>query len=178
MAPFGIFLTIFRTFSLKLSIPVCYTICMLFSNEILVRASILVLGICGFSVAYHIYQHKKVKKPLVCPVGFDCNFVVHSNYSEFMHIPLEIVGMAYYALLSLFYLVSIFVFDVMPVKLESLLLIASLGAFIFSVYLLGVQFFVLKKGCSWCIVSAFISVLIFILTAINYNFSLLSFNIL
>ncbi len=145
---------------------------MLFSNDIFIRVLILILGFFGFWVAYHIYQHKRVKKPLVCPVGFDCNFVVHSNYSEFMHTPLEIFGMGYYALLSLFYFISIFVFDVMPIKLESLLLLASFGAFIFSVYLLGVQIFVLKKGCSWCIVSAFISILIFILITLNYDFSL------
>ncbi len=143
---------------------------MLFSNEILMRIIIGVLAACGFFVASHIYKHKKAKKPLVCPVGFDCNFVVHSDYSEFMHIPLELFGMGYYALLSLFYFLSLFIFDVMPIKLATLVLLSSFGAFIFSIYLLGVQIFALKKGCSWCIVSAVISILIFILTVLNYDF--------
>jgi len=149
-----------------------YTFDMLLSDDILIRIAICVLGGFGFLVASHIYKHKRAKKPLVCPVGFDCNFVVHSDYSEFMHIPLEIFGMAYYALLSIFYFVSIFIFDIMPIQLESILLLASLGAFVFSMYLLGVQIFVLKKGCSWCIVSAFVSILIFILTALHYDFNL------
>ncbi|TSC77931.1 MAG: hypothetical protein G01um101424_65 [Parcubacteria group bacterium Gr01-1014_24] len=144
---------------------------MLFSNDIFVRVIICVLGICGFIVAYHIYKHKKADKPLICPIGFDCTFVVHSDYSEFMHVPLEIFGMIYYALLSLFYLLSIFMFTVIPVMLSSFLLLASLGAFLFSMYLLCVQIFILKKGCSWCIVSTLISVFIFILTVFIFDFS-------
>src|SRR3989344_1527592 len=145
-----------------------------FSDDVLVRAIIFVLGICGFWVARHIYKHKKAKKPLVCPVGFDCNFVVHSDYSEFMHIPLEIFGMMYYTFLSLFYLYFIFVPDVMSPLISTLVVLASLGAFIFSLYLLVIQLFVLRKGCSWCIVSAAISALIFILTLYAYDFSSLT----
>jgi uncharacterized membrane protein len=40
-------------------------------------------------------------------------------------------------------------------------------AFLFSLYLIGVQIFILKKGCSWCIVSALISALIFILAILS-----------
>ena len=88
-----------------------------------------------------------------------------------MGVSLEIFGMIYYASLSLFYLLSLFVFSIIPAILSSFLLLASLGAFLFSLYLLCLQIFVLKKGCSWCVVSALISILIFILTALNYDFS-------
>ena len=144
---------------------------MAFSNEILIRLAIFLLGICGFLVARHIYKHKKENKPLVCPIGFECDFVVKSDYSQFMGVSLEIFGMIYYASLSLFYLLSLFVFSIIPAILSSFLLLASLGAFLFSLYLLCLQIFVLKKGCSWCVVSALISILIFILTALNYDFS-------
>jgi len=83
-----------------------YTLFMAFSEDFFVRIIIFVLGLCGFMVARHIYKHKNnAESPLVCPIGFDCDFVVHSNYSEFMHVPLEVFGMIYYALLSLFILV-------------------------------------------------------------------------
>ncbi len=145
---------------------------MTFSNDIFTRIIIFVLGLCGFFVARHIYKHKNNKEaPLVCPIGFDCNFVVHSDYSEFMHIPLEIFGMGYYVALSLFYLCFIFISEAIPQLLSLIVLLASLGAFLFSLYLVGVQTFILKKGCSWCIISALISTLIFILTALNYDFS-------
>src|SRR3989338_10151086 len=143
---------------------------MQFSNEILIQITIFVLGLCGFWVARHIYRHKKIKKPLICPIGFDCNFVVHSDYSEFMHVPLEVFGMIYYALLSLSYLFFIFFLEAMPDIVSLFLLLASFGAFIFSLYLLVVQIFILRKGCSWCIVSALITILIFILTLFSFDF--------
>ena len=139
---------------------------MLFSNEILTRVIIFVLGLCGFWVARHIYKHKKIGKPLVCPVGFDCNFVVHSEYSEFMHIPLEIFGMVYYLVIAVLYLYFIFVPEALSSFFSSLLFFASLCAFLFSLYLVFIQIFIIKKGCSWCIVSALISALIFFLTMI------------
>ena len=143
---------------------------MQFSNEILIQITIFVLGLCGFWVARHIYRHKKIKKPLICPIGFDCNFVVHSNYSEFMHVPLEVFGMIYYALLSLSYLFFIFFLEAMPDIVSLFLLVASFGAFVFSLYLLFIQIFILRKGCSWCIVSALITILIFILTLFSFDF--------
>src|SRR3989344_4365834 len=79
---------------------------MQFPDDILIRIIIFVLGLCGFWVARRIHKHKKANKILVCPVGFDCHAVIHSNYSEFMHVPLEIFGMIYYAFLSIFYLFS------------------------------------------------------------------------
>ncbi len=147
---------------------------MTFSNDILLRAAILVLAVCGFFVAKHIHKHKKENKPLVCPVGFDCNSVVHSDYSKFMGIPVEVFGMVYYALVAIFYLYFIFDFDIFSNMLLNFLIFISLIAFLFSLYLIGVQIFVIKKGCSWCAISSLISTAIFIIIAYNYDFSLLA----
>jgi uncharacterized membrane protein len=144
---------------------------MMFSNDVLVRVAILILGICGFVVARHIYKHKNNNEnPLVCPINFDCHGVVHSGYSKFFGIPLEILGMIYYALVSFSYLFLIFIPASLPSAVLNLSIIASCLAFIFSLYLIGVQIFVLKKGCSWCIVSAIISALIFTFTVATYHF--------
>ena len=142
------------------------------SDDILIRIIVFVLGICGFLVARHIHEHKKAENaPLVCPVGFDCNAVVHSDYSKFFGIPVEILGMFYYAFVSLAYFILIFGAEKMPATIVGLLVIISLVAFLFSLYLIGVQIFVLKKGCSWCIVSSIVSAAIFILTIFAYDFS-------
>lgn len=143
---------------------------MIFSNDVWIRIIIFVLGLCGFMVAKHIRNHKVKDKPLVCMVGFDCHAVVHSDYSKFFGVPVEIFGMIYYALVSISYLFFIFMRDSMPVTLIGFLIMISLTAFLFSVYLIFVQIFILKKGCSWCIVSALISALIFILTIFHYDF--------
>lgn len=139
---------------------------------------IIALSVCGFFVAKYIRRHKKQNTPLVCPIRFDCHTVVHSDYAKFLGVPVEILGMTYYAFIAIFYsamlilnyilvLNSIYelpepiVFLLLP--LFALLPLLSLVAFLFSTYLIGVQIFILKKGCSWCIVSAIISAIIFAL---------------
>ena len=143
---------------------------MLFSNDTLIRIIIFVLGLCGFAVARHIYKHKNNNKnPLVCPIRFDCHTVIHSDYSRLFGVPVEILGMIYYGLVSLSYFFFVFMPQIMPVILINFMIAVSSIAFLFSLYLIAVQIFILKKGCSWCIVSAFICLLIFILTVVTYH---------
>ncbi len=134
------------------------------NNLVLVRTAIFVLGLCGLWVARHIYKSKRANKPLVCPIRFDCNTVVNSDYSKFFGIPLEVLGMIYYGVVALSYFLLVVMSMSLSVTLSMVLAGISGGAFLFSLYLIGVQVFILKKGCSWCFVSAFISILIFILT--------------
>ncbi len=157
---------------------------MIFTQEALIQVAILFLGLFGFWVARRIYNHKTKKKPLVCMVGFDCHAVVHSDYSKFMGIRVEILGMLYYAAVSIFYFLIIFfpfyfliiffpnffLSSFYTVALLFLMPLFSFAAFLFSTYLIAVQIFILKKGCSWCIVSAFITFFIFLLTLFNYGF--------
>lgn len=143
---------------------------MIFSDDVLVRAASAVLALCGFLVARYIYIHKKPNKsPLVCPVKFDCQTVVHSDYSRLLNIPLEIWGMIYYALIFISYFLLIFMPSALPSVLILFLVLLSTGASIFSIYLIYVQIFILKKGCTWCFISAFISIAIFVLTIIAYD---------
>jgi len=143
---------------------------MLFPNDLLIRIMILVFGLCGFMVAKHIRNHKIKNKPLICPIRFDCNTVVNSDYSKFFGIPVEILGMIYYAFVALIYFFFIFIPSSMLVGLIIFPIIICLTAVLFSVYLIAVQIFILKKGCSWCVVSACISFFIFILTIFAYDF--------
>ena len=149
-----------------------------FGDDILAQVGILLLGVCGFLIARHIYRHKNNNQsPLVCPIKFDCHAVTNSDYSKLFGIPLEMLGMTYYGLISLAYLFLIFLPSIpsgLLLNLTLILILLSSIAFLFSLYLIGVQIFILKKGCSWCIVSAFICLLIFILTMINYDFSFIT----
>ncbi len=141
---------------------------MIFSDDVLIRVAIFLLGFSGFMVARHIYKHKKPgHSPLVCPIKFDCHAVVHSDYSKFFGVPLEILGMIYYALIFASYLFFVFMPEALPEFLIGFLILISFLAFIFSIYLVFVQIFILRKGCSWCFVSAFISTLIFILAVLT-----------
>lgn len=144
------------------------------SNDILPRIAIALLGLAGFFVAKHIHGEKKAKRPLVCPMHFECDAVVHSDYSKILGVPVEILGMIYYACVFGGYVLLSFMPVALPPALNLILVLVSIGAFLFSVYLTVVQSFVLKKFCSWCLVSACICVLIFILTALAYDFSSLA----
>ena len=142
---------------------------MTISNDVLVQIAIFILAASGFLIAHHIFQKKRKAEYLVCPIKFDCNSVVNSDYSRFLGIPVEVLGMFYYAIIALSYLFLILAPGYYPIFLGGISITLSVGAFLFSLYLMGILAFVLRKGCSWCFFSAILSTLIFILSAIYYN---------
>ena len=147
---------------------------MILNEQIILRIAICLLGLFGFWVAKQIYKKKRSKNPFVCPIKFDCSSVVNSDYSRLFGIPLEILGMLYYGLVFMIYLFSsaylYFSQNLPPNNLIIFMIALSVFAFLFSLYLIWVQIFILKKWCSWCFVSAFVSTLIFILTYLTYDF--------
>lgn len=144
---------------------------MILDSEILLRIAVFFCGLSGLLIALHIHQEKKdVNRPFVCPMNFDCNAVVRSDYSKLFGIPLEYFGMAYYGLIALSYLAFSLLPALFPVFLVPTLALLSVIAFLFSIYLIVVQVVILKKGCFWCFISAFVSITIFILTTISYTF--------
>src|SRR3989338_6874072 len=126
---------------------------------------LIFLSFSGFLIANYIRHHKKnVKEVLVCPLKANCDTVIHSDYSKFLGVPVEILGILYYGLIA----VSYGLFIVLPETATSSTLFfvhsASALAFIFSIYLTLVQAFALKNWCTWCIVSAVISASIFLIS--------------
>lgn len=144
---------------------------MILNELVLAQIGIAVLGLVGFFVAMHIYKEKRADRPLICPIKFDCQSVVHSDYSKFLGVPVEVFGMIYYSLIFILYGVLAFLGFNLPQIITLSLAIISLSAFLFSIYLILVQVFILKKFCSWCIVSAIVSSLIFLLTIYTYDFA-------
>ncbi len=133
-------------------------------NSFLLHIFIACIGVVGFSIATYISLCKKKKKPLVCPLRTSCNFVTTSDYSKFLGIHVEYLGMAYYAFVTLLHLLLAF----SPYYVSDMVfwfgLLVSIGAFLFSVYLTSVQAFVLKQWCTWCIFSATLCVIIVLAT--------------
>ncbi|PIR42077.1 MAG: hypothetical protein COV30_00290 [Candidatus Yanofskybacteria bacterium CG10_big_fil_rev_8_21_14_0_10_37_15] len=124
---------------------------------------IIFSAIGGFFIAVYIRHKKKYGKHLVCPIGSNCDLVVHSKYSKFLGIPVEFMGIFYYGLITtIYFVITLTSLTISPLLFFSVLL-ASLAAFLFSVYLTFIQLFSLKQLCTWCIVSAGLSTLIFFL---------------
>lgn len=147
----------------------------MFFEEILMKFVIAALGVIGFFVALHIYREKKAQRPLVCPINFDCEKVVHSDYSKFLGARVEVLGMTYYILVAFAYILLATVpYDMSGLAITIMALLPIVG-FIFSVYLVGIQAFVIKDWCSWCLVSALDCAAIATLTLFLYDFHLFKF---
>ena len=125
----------------------------------------------GFGVALYIYYTKKHHKLLVCPIGSNCNAVVSSRYARFLGVSLEYWGMLYYAIIFTTYIVLIFAPHLLSGLFLAGLTMLTTAAFFFSLYLLFVQAFLLRQWCIWCILSAALSIMIFIISLASVDFA-------
>ncbi len=127
------------------------------------------IGLCGFSIATYISNTKRKKKPLICPLRTSCDFVTTSDYSKFLGIHVEYIGMAYYGLVVVMHALIFFFPALATIQVLWAGLIASTGAFLFSIYLTSIQAFVLRQWCTWCITSAILCALIFFTTWLSWT---------
>lgn len=129
--------------------------------------SIVFIAFGGFLLSLFLFHKKRRKsEPFVCPLHGRCSEVIHSDYSKFLGIPVEVIGLVYYALIALGHgLVLAFPQTVSWFDLP--LLIASATAFLFSLYLTFIQIVALRKLCTWCLLSATFCLFIFGLTVMG-----------
>jgi len=122
---------------------------------------ILILSVIGFLVsAYLTYLHYTEGHAAFCTEGSDCDVVRQSSYSTILGIPVALLGAVGYVLIFWFTYVSL------ARKTRWLLLYTiSLAGFVFSAYLTYLELFVINAICFYCIVSAVIMTIIFIMLA-------------
>lgn len=129
--------------------------------------SIVFIAFGGFLLSLFLFHKKRRKsEPFVCPLHGKCSEVIHSDYSRFLGIHVEILGLAYYALVALGHGV-VLGFPQTLGWLNLPLLIASSAAFLFSMYLTFIQVVALRKLCTWCLLSAMFCLLIFGVTVLS-----------
>lgn len=126
---------------------------------------VVVSAVVGCLISVHIYREKKKDVPMVCPLNFHCDTVVYSKYSKFFGIPVEVIGICYYAVVAISYTLFLFWPSVVNPVFTLVVLFATISAFLFSIYLTFVQVFRIKELCSWCLTSASICTVIFLLVA-------------
>lgn len=135
----------------------------------------ILFSFAGLVLALYIYTTKRNKtKVLVCPIGGHCDAVVHSKYSKFLGLPVELLGAFYYLAIALIYLLpslglvlwgDVFLFFVTAI---------SVLAFLFSIYLVFIQAFTLKNWCTWCLFSAGFTTFIAVFAVFGASFDLLA----
>ncbi len=112
---------------------------------------IIVLSIIGIGNTSYLTYCKLKQKPVLClffPPEW-CRTVQKSKYSKTFGIPNAFAGLGMYV--ALLVLAILFFYGLIPVW--PLYAIITFG-FLFSFYFLGIQGFVLKAFCTWCVLSA------------------------
>jgi len=126
------------------------------------------LSLSGIWLCEKIHKEKKQEKVLTCYLGADCENVVRGQFSSFLGIGLEVYGGLYYSFILYSYLI-LYIYNFQVASLFSILVFGiSVFAFIFSLSLTFIQAFIIKKWCSWCLISASLCMLIFILGVIRF----------
>lgn len=132
----------------------------------------IIFALCGFIVAYYVYNKKRTARPMVCPLNGHCEAVTTSKYSKFAGVPVEVAGLVYYGFIILFYTAHL----LLPYLFSDVVMFFAtaftVGAFFFSCYLVAIQAFVLKQWCTWCLFSAGFSTLIFLTAIFAASFNL------
>lgn len=135
-------------------------------SQKLANKIIFILSLVGILVSVYLWLHAAKGIPLVC--GFQgCEVVQASIYSKFLGVPLAAIGFAFYAFLAF---VS-FLWTIVDSKTDNFLrqtiIISSGAGFLISLYLTYLEIFVIRALCFWCVVSAVLITLIFILSLVG-----------
>lgn len=122
---------------------------------------IILCALSGLWLTIYIRSKKGHHEKMVCPMHSDCDAVIYSEYSHFFGIPVEVLGMLYYALIALTYLLLLLIPSLSFMSLTFAVLVVSTTAFLFSLYLTFIQGFLLRQWCTWCLTSAGLCTIIF-----------------
>jgi len=131
------------------------------SFETRMRGMVLVSLVGLFVAVYLLLYHLGYYGSLVCGSG-SCEVVQSSEYARFLGRPVPLWGSLWYGGM----LVLAFV-GLGPAGgtrwLTSLLAVGATGGLLFSAYLTAIELLVLHAVCTWCVTSAILTVLIFVL---------------
>ena len=120
-----------------------------------------VLTILGLvDTGYLVYKHGK-KKPMVCPLEHDCSKVTESKWSTVLGVRNELLGFLFYVSLFFGMLVGSVVPALHPLLLLFFFISTSIGA-LYSLFLVIIQFAVIKDYCFYCMISASLTLLLFL----------------
>lgn len=130
------------------------------------RQAIALLALVGFCIALYLWFYKiGIIGRLQCGSG-SCEYVQTSSYGALFGIPVAFYGVVGYAVIF-----AVAIAGLQPAQLERrwpivALALLSTGGLLFTLYLTGIELFVLHAICRWCVGSA---VVITAITAITLS---------
>jgi len=123
-------------------------------NRSLLIALILALSFLGIADSWYLYQSAVTDTALSCDLGSGldgCNIVAQSPYSQLFDIPLALYGVGFFALM---FVLAALLYVVPARRLYQALLTFSLVGVVASAIFVGIQIFLIKALCIYCIASA------------------------
>lgn len=124
---------------------------------------LIALAMVGLSISLYIYFSKSTNTPLVCPIGHGCEDVISSKYGKTFGVENTLLGIPYYLAVIAYGTGIILNRNIFKEAIVHYFLVGiSACSVLFSAYLTGVQAFVLKKWCVYCLVSSTVALLIFL----------------
>jgi uncharacterized membrane protein len=131
------------------------------------RMGVALLSLVGIFVAAYLYLYKIGSiGSVMCGTG-GCETVQLSRWSSFLGVDVALIGLVGYAGLFALALASLqprLALDPRPARLLAVL--SGIGA-LFAVYLTWLELFVIHAICRWCVASAVIITLIFVLSILD-----------
>ena len=123
--------------------------------------AIFILALVGVLDALYLTQGAFSKDGVVCLINESCDVVTTSAYSTWMGVPVVLVGLAFY--LSVAVLSALVYYRKISKSALLYLKIVTSIAIVVSLWFTYVQLFVLEAICEYCILSAMLSVALFVL---------------
>ncbi len=111
------------------------------------------LSAIGIAISMYLIRSRWAHEKPVCPIGGGCSIVLESKYNRIFGIHNDLVGMAFYVVMA--FIAAFLVIGVEPVPLWSVLAaMAVTSAAVMSLFLIFLQWRMIKAWCFWCLISA------------------------
>ncbi|MER3407222.1 MAG: hypothetical protein C4278_02285 [Patescibacteria group bacterium] len=121
---------------------------------------ILFLSILNLIVSSYLFYLDLKKEVPFCLINSGCEFILQNKYSRIFNIPIAFLGIVYFLILLIF---SFLIFKGKNYLIKFFKIIITFG-FLFALYLIYLQFFVIKSFCQYCLVVDFSTIIIFFLS--------------
>jgi len=131
---------------------------------------IIILSLIGVAISlYALFHNAGFASGKFCSLNstFDCDIVNKGPYSQIVGIPVSLIGVIGYVFLAIGAFISLR--NPTDRSMAKFVLLASIGGLLFSFYLTGIEFAVLRVWCLICVSSQIIILLIFGLSIWNYR---------
>lgn len=122
--------------------------------------AIIALSLVGFTDAAFLLAKRLSGTPIPCFITSGCDTVSQSPYSVMFGVPLSAWGVLFYLGTGFLALITLTTKNILATKLIPL---ATTLGFLSSCYFMYVQKFLIGAFCIYCIVSAVISTILFVL---------------